>query len=140
MPSFFQNEVNTDQNHEGETAPWETANGGQFRRPQKVGFVWSVTVSSKEITGRVQTGGKTYHRWGGPNPFLGRGFMLCFPLLRVFHPLLRFSERVLFFCLTRQTRIIKGRPTPKKLPTQIKAQIAQTISEQFVQTVPPFPF
>ena len=35
---------------------------------------------------------------------------------------------------------MKGRPTPKKPPTQIKAQFAQTISGQFVQTVPPLPF
>ena len=34
---------------------------------------------------------------------------------------------------------MKARPTPKKLPTQIKVQFAQTILEQFVQTVPPFP-
>ena len=29
---------------------------------------------------------------------------------------------------------MKGKPTPKKAPTQIKAQFAQTISEQFVST------
>ena len=30
----------------------------------------------------VGGGGKTYHRWGGgPKPFLGRGFMVCFPPL-----------------------------------------------------------
>ena len=34
---------------------------------------------------------------------------------------------------------MNGRPTPKKPPTQIKTQFAQTTSEQFVQAVPPFP-
>ena len=40
-----------------------------------------VPVSSKE-NNRAKTngGGKTYHRWGGPKPFLERGFMVCFPL------------------------------------------------------------
>ena len=54
----------------------------------KVGFAWSVPVSSKE-NNRAETNGagKTYHRWGGPKPFLGRGFMVCFPLPWVFHPL-----------------------------------------------------
>ena len=48
-----------------------------------MGFGWSVPVSSQE-NDRVSTneGGETYHRWGGgPKPFLGRGFMVCFPLL-----------------------------------------------------------
>ena len=82
-------------------ASWKAANGGakrivrfwggkrtiecalqnQFWRPQEVGFAWSVPVSSKE-NNRAKTngGGKTYHRWGGPKPFLGSGFMVCFPL------------------------------------------------------------
>ena len=37
----------------------------------------------KRMTGREQGGGETetYHRWGGgAKPFLGRGFMVCFPL------------------------------------------------------------
>ena len=34
---------------------------------------------------------------------------------------------------------MKGRPTSKKLPTQVKAQFTQTSSEQFVQIVPLFP-
>ena len=40
----------------------------------------------------------------------------------------------------RKSGFMTGRPTRKKPPTQIKTQFAQTISEQFVQTVPPFPF
>ena len=53
----------------------------QFWRPQKVGFVWSVPVSSKENDIAWTGGGrKSYHKWGGPKPFLGRGFMVCFPL------------------------------------------------------------
>ena len=32
------------------------------------------------MTGREPGGGKSYHKWGGPKPFLGRGFMVCFPL------------------------------------------------------------
>ena len=36
---------------------------------------------------------------------------------------------------------MKGRPTPKKPPTQIKTQFAQTIKGgQFVQIVPPLLF
>ena len=35
---------------------------------------------------------------------------------------------------------MQGRPTPKRPPTQIKAQFAQTISGQLVQIVPSFPF
>ena len=59
----------------------ECALQNQFWRPQKVGFASSVPASSKEKTGRKQKGGgKTYHRWGGPKPFLERGFMVCFPL------------------------------------------------------------
>ena len=36
--------------------------------------------------GENERGGETYHRWGGTKPFLGRGFMVCFPLPWVFHP------------------------------------------------------
>ena len=52
-------------------------------RPQKVGFVWSVPVSFKEMTWREQMGGggQMYHRWRGPKPFLGRGFWYVFPPL-----------------------------------------------------------
>ena len=32
------------------------------------------------MTGREQRGGESYHRWGGPKLFLGRGFVVCFPL------------------------------------------------------------
>ena len=39
-----------------------------------------------------------------------------------------------------QCEVMKGRPTQKDPPTQIKAQFAQTISGHFVQIVPPFPF
>ena len=35
-------------------------------------------------------GDETYHKWGGPKPFLGRGFMVCFPLPWVFFPPLVF--------------------------------------------------
>ena len=35
---------------------------------------------------------------------------------------------------------MKGRPTPKNLPTQREAHLAQTTSEQFMQTVTPVPF
>ena len=36
--------------------------------------------------------------------------------------------------------VMTGQPTPKKPSTRIKAQFAQTIAEQFVQTLPPFRF
>ena len=36
------------------------------------------------------------------------------------------------------TYIHEGETHPRKTPTQIKAQFAQTISGQFVQIVPPF--
>ena len=60
----------------------------QFWRPQKVGFVWSVPASSKEMTGREQGGGGTYHRRGVgvQNPFWGGGPVVCFPLPWVLHP------------------------------------------------------
>ena len=45
-----------------------------FWRPQKVGFVWAVPVSSKENRGKRIIGR------GGPTPFWGRGFMVCHPL------------------------------------------------------------
>ena len=32
---------------------------------QKVELVWSVSISSKEMTWCRETGGETYHRWGG---------------------------------------------------------------------------
>ena len=51
----------------------------QFWRPQKVGFVWSVPL--RRMTLREQKGGgKSHHKWGGPKPFSGRGFMVCCPL------------------------------------------------------------
>ena len=34
----------------------------------------------RRMAGREQRGGKSYHRWVRPKPFLGRGFMVCFPL------------------------------------------------------------
>ena len=94
---------------------WKTANGGsktyrvilsggggertieralqnQFWRPQKVGLVWSVPVSCKEMTGRGQRGGETYHR-RCPKPVLGRGFMVCFSPPRSFPPFVFFSLR-----------------------------------------------
>ena len=37
-------------------------------------------------------GGESYHKWGGPKPFLGRGFMVCFPLPWVFPPPFVFSD------------------------------------------------
>ena len=52
----------------------------QFWRPQKVGFDWSVPVSSKEMTRHEQGGWKRIISGGGPKPFLGMGFMVCFPL------------------------------------------------------------
>ena len=59
----------------------ERALQNQFWRPQKVGFAWSVPVSSKE-NNRAKTngGGKRIIGGGGQKPFLGRGFMVCFPL------------------------------------------------------------
>ena len=50
----------------------------------------------RRMTGREQRGGESYHKWGGPKPFLGRGFMVClFSLpLRVFLWVLQFwAER-----------------------------------------------
>ena len=41
-------------------------------------------------------------------------------------------------CVAPQQKLMKGQPTPKTPPTQTGAQLAQTISEQFRQTVPPF--
>ena len=53
----------------------------QFWRPQKVGFAWSVPVSSKENNRAKTNGGaKRIIGGGGPKPFFGRGFMVCFPL------------------------------------------------------------
>ena len=62
----------------------------------KVGFVWSVPVSSKE-NDRVWTnrGGEAYHRWGGPKPFLGEGFYGMFPIPWVF-PSREFSHPLSF--------------------------------------------
>ena len=67
----------------------ECALQNQFWRPQKVGFAWSVPVSSKENNRAKTNGGeKTYHRWGGPKPFLGMGFYGMFsPPLSFFTPL-----------------------------------------------------
>ena len=55
----------------------ERALQNQFWRPQKVGFAWSVPVSSEE---RAKTnGGETYHRWGGVQSRFWEG-VLCSPL------------------------------------------------------------
>ena len=59
----------------------------QFWRPQKVGFAWPVPGSSKQQGKNKRGGGKRIIGGGGPKPFLGRGFMVCFPLPWVFHPL-----------------------------------------------------
>ena len=67
-----------------------------FWRAQKVGLVWSVPVHSKEKCQCVNNGeGGGNHRWGGPKLFLGRGFMVCFPLSSP--PPLFFSEFVHFW-------------------------------------------
>ena len=73
---------------------WKAANGGGAKRyrailggenvPQKVGFAWSVPVSSKE-NNRAKTNGEWGKRIIGRG-VLGRGFMVCFPLPWVFHP------------------------------------------------------
>ena len=46
-----------------------------------MGFAWSAPVSSKE-NNRAKTNkrGKRIIGGGGPKQFLGRGFMVCFPL------------------------------------------------------------
>ena len=51
-----------------------------------MGFAWSVPVSSKENNRAKTNGGERIMGGGGPKPFLGRGFMVCFPLPRVFQP------------------------------------------------------
>ena len=38
------------------------------------------------------------HRWWGPKPFFGRGFMVCFPVPMSFPPPLFFSELSRFAC------------------------------------------
>ena len=50
------------------------------------------------------------------------------------------SETATAFLSSSELKFMKGRPTQKKTPTQIKTQFAQTISGQFVQTVPPLSF
>ena len=40
----------------------------------------------RETTESRQKGGKTYRRWGGPKTGGGRGFTVCSPPPRVFHP------------------------------------------------------
>ena len=60
----------------------ECALENQFWRPQKVGLVWSVPVSSNENNSSRTTGGgggELYHRWGSKIGF-GEGFVVCFPL------------------------------------------------------------
>ena len=95
---------------------WEIAMGGgggktyrailealqnSFWRAQKPGLVWSVPVPSK-WQGVNGGGGESYHRWGGPEPFLGGGFMVWFPLPWVFHPLcFLWSEVISTHCLER---------------------------------------
>ena len=66
-------------------------------------------------------GGKTYHRWGGgPEPFLGRGFMVCFPLPWVFHPLLFFSDETVyvnsFFWPRLRVGSVRTTPDPDTSP------------------------
>ena len=47
-----------------------------------MGSISSVPASSKENDRAWANGaGKTYHRWGGPKPFLGRGLMVCFSVV-----------------------------------------------------------
>ena len=59
--------------------------------PQKVGFAWSVPVSSKEnnsLRAKTNGGGETYHRWGGGSKtVLGEG-LYGIPVL----PFLAFLE------------------------------------------------
>ena len=60
----------------------ESALRSQFWRPHRMGLIWSVPTSSKEMTG-VNSGGKTYHRslrWGGvPNRFWAGVLWYYFP-------------------------------------------------------------
>ena len=58
----------------------ECALQNQFWRPQKVGLAWSVPVSSKETTGRRQTGGgKRIIRRGSKNRFWEGVLWYVFP-------------------------------------------------------------
>ena len=57
---------------------------------------WSglCTFPLRKMTGREQTGGlETYHRWGGPKPFLGRGSMVRFSFPMPFFASILFSRR-----------------------------------------------
>ena len=75
----------------------ECALQNKFWRAEKVGFAWSVPVSSKE-NNRAKTngggGGETYDRWGGPKPFLGEGFY------GMFSPPLSFPPPFVFLLVT----------------------------------------
>ena len=51
--------------------------------------------SLKKKTEHEQGGGDLCHRWGCPKQFLGRGFMVCFPLSWDFHPLCFSLKRLL---------------------------------------------
>ena len=75
----------------------------------------------RKMTGMDKRGGKTYHRWGGPKPFLGEGFMVCFPLSWVFHPPLPLSE-------PPQPQIVK--PWECKGHSQSNSQSSGPFSEQ----------
>ena len=81
---------------------WEFAKGGGAKRimrfwgggnvlssaPSKTSFgglrKWDLSGLCPSPLTRMtlceQRGGKSYHKWGGPKPFLGRGFMVWFPL------------------------------------------------------------
>ena len=53
----------------------------QFGGPRKWDSSGLCLFSLRKMTGREQGGGKSYHRWGCPKPFLGRGLWYVFPSL-----------------------------------------------------------
>ena len=63
----------------------ECALQNHFWRPEKLGLVWSVPLSSKgnDRESPKKGGGKTYRRWGGSKNVFGEGFFaeftVCFP-------------------------------------------------------------
>ena len=70
-----------------------------------MGFVWC-PFPLRRMTGREQRGGNRIIIGGGPKPFLGRGFMVCFPLPISSPPPWFFSDTVVY-----QTSWNKGRYT-----------------------------
>ena len=95
----------------------------KFWRPQKVGFPWSVPVSSKE-NNRAKTnggGGETYHRWGGGSKTVfGKGFY------GMFSPPLSFPPPFVFLRLCRELRD-KNCPKTRRPRLEIRSAGSQSL-------------